>query len=70
MNATRTIWTSTDERVFLDGLGSWGVKRRDRAKLLQGYISGARQRRQWWGRGSNKQCIHYAKSLLKVEGRR
>ena len=70
MNSTRTLWTSTDEQMFLDGLGSWGTKRRDRARLLKGYIEGNKQRRTWWQpRGSRNACIHYAANLLKTEGK-
>ena len=67
MNAGRTIWTNTDERVFLDGLGKWGERKRDRKKLLENYLNASMLRKRW-GNIYHVGVKAYVKRLIRTEG--
>ncbi len=57
-------WTLVDEKIYLDGLGSWWPStRKSRYDLLKAYINTAHLRQTSWIRDA----VAYAEKLLKIE---
>jgi len=56
-------WSTNDEIEFLNGIGTFGITKKDPLKLLKGYLYGIEERTDW-GRIEKDIVIAHAEKLI------
>ena len=64
MPQKKTTYMTRHEKAYISGLGSWGLKRKPRARALKQYIKVC-ERRVVWGLVDKDEAIKYAMEELR-----
>jgi hypothetical protein len=62
-------WSTKDELKFIDNIGTFGDRPSGRLVLLEGYLRGVRQRRDWGGMNKSEILSHASAELDRVRER-
>jgi hypothetical protein len=62
-------WSTKDELKFIDNIGTFGNRPFGRLALLEGYLRGVRQRKDWGGMDKSEVIAHASAELDRVRER-